>query len=68
MNSEHWLLVADVAGRITTLKVDPANPIQATFGAFNDSKTQQTRIVLMFVQGTIIFALSESGLLRKWNC
>lgn len=49
MNSEHWLLVADVAGRITTLKVDPANPIQATFGAFNDSKTQQTRIVLMFV-------------------
>ena len=68
LKEEHWLLVGDILGKITFVKVDPANPLQASIGAFNDNKAHKTKIVLMFMgENNTLYAMSETGLLRRWT-
>ena len=67
LHGEDWLLISDYSGMITAVKVD-ATQATATIGGFNDNKEQRKRVVFMFMtDANTLFALGESGTLRKWT-
>lgn len=68
LKGEDWLIVSDISGFLTFVKVDPGNQAQATIGAFNDTKGGSPNISKIFLadEGTL-YAIGETGLARRWN-
>jgi hypothetical protein len=58
-----------MSGNITAVNANRQNPCSATFGAFTDRKDGKLKITSLYLADgqNSLFALNESGILRKWN-
>lgn len=65
LKGEDWAVIGDSMGNITLSRI-AAGQKQVTFAAFTDHPDKH-HIVLMFVGGNDLYALSSAGILRRWN-
>jgi len=61
------ILAGDSNGMITVSKIDGGQVTKSSFGAFKDNKNNLLRVLNIFqIDENSIYALGESGLIRKW--